>query len=82
MIADSMGTAVTKGKIQRQGYYADGTKDPDAVCNKGYLLDPPRLTNESDRADVELPANYHSGPATRGTWGRRTWCSVTATWRA
>ena len=65
MIADSMGTAVTKGKMQRQGYYADGTKDPDAVCNKGYLLDPPRLTNDSDRADVELPANYHSGPDAR-----------------
>jgi prepilin-type processing-associated H-X9-DG protein/prepilin-type N-terminal cleavage/methylation domain-containing protein len=65
MIADSLGTAVTKGKLQRQMYYADGTKDPDAVGNKGYLLDPPRLTNEADRADVELPPNYRSGPDAR-----------------
>jgi prepilin-type processing-associated H-X9-DG protein len=65
MIADAMGTAVTKGRLQRQGYYADGTKDPDAVGNKGYLLDPPRLTGDSDRADVELPANYRSGPDAR-----------------
>jgi len=65
MITDSIGTAATKGRTLRQGYYADGTKDPDAVCNKGYLLDPPRLTNDSDRADVELPANYRSGPDAR-----------------
>lgn len=65
MIADSMGTAVTKPRAQRQGYYNDGTKDPDAVGNKGYLLDAPRQTANSDRADVELPPNYHSGPDDR-----------------
>jgi prepilin-type processing-associated H-X9-DG protein/prepilin-type N-terminal cleavage/methylation domain-containing protein len=65
MIADSMGTAVTKPRTQRQGYYNDGTKDPDAVGNKGYLLDAPRQTSASDRADVELPPNYHTGPDAR-----------------
>jgi prepilin-type processing-associated H-X9-DG protein len=65
MIADSLGTAVTKPKTARQGYYNDGTKDQDALCNKGYLLDPPRLTAESDRADVELPPVYRSGPDAR-----------------
>jgi prepilin-type processing-associated H-X9-DG protein len=65
MIADSLGTAVSVGTSKRQGYYADGTKDQDAVANKGYLLDPPRLTANSDRADVELPANYRSGPDAR-----------------
>jgi prepilin-type processing-associated H-X9-DG protein/prepilin-type N-terminal cleavage/methylation domain-containing protein len=65
MIADSMGTAATRPRAQRQGYYADGTKDQDAVGNKGYLLDPPRLNDDSDRADVELPPNYRSGPDDR-----------------
>jgi prepilin-type processing-associated H-X9-DG protein len=65
MIADSMGTAASVPTAKHQGYYNDGTKDPDAVGNKGYLLDPPRLTADSDRADVELPATYHSGPDPR-----------------
>ena len=65
MIADSLGTAATVAKTKRQGYYVDGTKDQDAVANKGYLLDPPRLTGDSDRADVELPANYRSAPDPR-----------------
>lgn len=65
MIADSLGTAVTKPKTARQGYYNDGTKDQDALCNKGYLLDPPRLTPEADRADAELPATYRTGPDAR-----------------
>jgi len=64
MIADSLGTAVTRAAKQRQGYYNDGTKDQDAVCNKGYLLDPPRLTSDSDHADAEIPM-YRSGPDAR-----------------
>jgi prepilin-type processing-associated H-X9-DG protein len=64
MIADSLGTAVTKGRKSRQGYYNDGTKDQDAVCNKGYLLDPPRLPADSDHADAEIPS-YRSGPDAR-----------------
>ena len=64
MIADSLGTAATSAKTKRQGYYNDGTKDQDAVCNKGYLLDPPRLTSDSDHADAEVPT-YRSGPDAR-----------------
>jgi prepilin-type N-terminal cleavage/methylation domain-containing protein/prepilin-type processing-associated H-X9-DG protein len=66
MAADSMGTAIVKAPRLRQGYYADGTKDQDAVCNKGFLLDPPRLTADSDRADLELDkSTYRSGPDAR-----------------
>jgi prepilin-type processing-associated H-X9-DG protein/prepilin-type N-terminal cleavage/methylation domain-containing protein len=65
MIADSMGTAASVAKTKRQGYYDDGTKDQDAYLNKGYLIDPPRLTADSDRADVELPASYRSAPDPR-----------------
>jgi prepilin-type N-terminal cleavage/methylation domain-containing protein/prepilin-type processing-associated H-X9-DG protein len=65
MIADSIGTAATTPKIGRQGYYNDGTKDQDAVGNKGYLLDPPRLTGDSDRADAELSPNYRTAPDAR-----------------
>lgn len=64
MAADCMGTAITKPPNQRQRYYADGTKDEDAVGNKGFLLDPPRLTADSDRADLEKPV-YRSGPDPR-----------------
>jgi prepilin-type processing-associated H-X9-DG protein len=64
MIADSMGTAATTPKAGRQGYYVSGKKDPDAVGNKGYLIDPPRLTATSDRADVELKT-YRSAPDPR-----------------
>lgn len=66
MAADSMGTAASKSPRHRMGYYVDGTKDQDAVGNKGYLLDPPRLTADSDRADAELDrATYRSGPDAR-----------------
>lgn len=64
MIADSLGTAATKAKKGRQGYYNDGTKDQDAVGNKGYLLDPPRLAADSDHADAEI-VSYRSAPDAR-----------------
>ena len=47
------------------GYYNNGVKDPDAACNKGYLIDAPRATATSDRADVELSGNYYGGPDPR-----------------
>jgi len=65
MIADSLGTAVTVPTKARQGYYNDGKKDPDANGNKGFLLDAPRQTATSDRADVQISPMYHSGPAAR-----------------
>src|SRR5215212_8299553 len=65
MIADSLGTAVTVPTKARQGYYADGKKDPDASGNKGFLLDAPRQTANSDRADIQISPMYHSGPAAR-----------------
>jgi len=60
-----MGTAASKPLASREAYYNNGTKDPNALCNKGYLLDPPRLTADSDRCDVELPADTRSAPHAR-----------------
>jgi prepilin-type processing-associated H-X9-DG protein/prepilin-type N-terminal cleavage/methylation domain-containing protein len=65
MAADSMGTAASYPKDQRVSYYDDGTKVPMAYLNKGYLIDPPRLTADSDRADVELPPTRRSAPEPR-----------------
>jgi prepilin-type processing-associated H-X9-DG protein/prepilin-type N-terminal cleavage/methylation domain-containing protein len=65
MAADSMGTAAGVPKSQREGYYEDGKKAEDAYQNKGYLIDPPRLTPNSDRADVELAPHYRSAPEER-----------------
>jgi prepilin-type processing-associated H-X9-DG protein/prepilin-type N-terminal cleavage/methylation domain-containing protein len=53
MAADSMGTAAGKPRRARTGYYADGTKDLYAWGNKGWALDPPRLTASSDYADAQ-----------------------------
>ena len=66
MAADSMGTAAGKPTMARQRYYADGTKDPASWGNKGFLLDPPELTNKSDYADRELAIpEARSGPHAR-----------------
>jgi prepilin-type processing-associated H-X9-DG protein/prepilin-type N-terminal cleavage/methylation domain-containing protein len=65
MIADSMGTASAVPTKQRQGYYVDGKKDPEAVGNKGYLIDPPRLTATSSRSDLQIDPFYHAAPAPR-----------------
>lgn len=51
MAADSAGTAARLPISQRKGHYADGTRDPDAMGNKGWALDAPRLTQMSDYAD-------------------------------
>jgi prepilin-type processing-associated H-X9-DG protein/prepilin-type N-terminal cleavage/methylation domain-containing protein len=66
MAADSMGTAAGKATLKRQRYYDDGTKDSASWGNKGYLLDPPRLTDKSDYADRENPEpDKRSGPHAR-----------------
>jgi len=64
MALDSMGTAAGKAKKDRQVYYADGSHDPWGVGNKGFLVDPPRLTANSDRADIE-EKTFHSAPDPR-----------------
>ena len=66
MAADSMGTAAGKPKRERLLYHADGSKDLYGLANKGFLLDPPRLTSSSDYADPQnrSPEN-RSGPDPR-----------------
>ena len=56
MAADSMGTAAGKPRLKRTAYYADGTKDIFAWGNKGWAIDPPRLTDKSDYADPQQRA--------------------------
>jgi prepilin-type processing-associated H-X9-DG protein len=56
MATDCMGTAAGKPRTGRTGYYVDGTKDIFAWGNKGWSLDPPRLTATSDYADPQQRA--------------------------
>ena len=56
MATDCMGTAAGKPRVKRTGYYVDGTKDIFAWGNKGWSLDPPRLTATSDYADPQQRA--------------------------
>jgi len=66
MAADSLGTAAGKPAVDRTGYYQDGTHDPAGLCNKGYCLDPPRMTADSDYADPERRnPDDRSGPDAR-----------------
>ncbi len=51
MALDCVGTAAGRPSKDRTAYRADGTKDEAAWGNKGYLVDPPRLTATSDYAD-------------------------------
>jgi prepilin-type processing-associated H-X9-DG protein/prepilin-type N-terminal cleavage/methylation domain-containing protein len=53
MAADSMGTAAGLPRTSRTKYYEDGTHDAAAWCNKGWCIDPPRLTGDSDYADPQ-----------------------------
>ncbi len=66
MALDCLGTAAGKPLGQRTGYYPDGVKDEYAICNKGWCVDPPRLTATSDYADPQhrLPV-HRSGPDAR-----------------
>jgi len=66
MAVDCAGTAAGKPESARAGYYPDGTKDISARGNKGYLVDPPRLTSQSDTADTQQrSAQHRSGPDPR-----------------
>ena len=66
MAADSAGTAARLPYDQRKGNYADGTRDPDAMGNKGWALDPPFLTQVSDYADGRASGSpRRSGPDAR-----------------
>lgn len=53
LAADCLGTAAGKPKAQRTHYYDDGSHDPYAQCNKGWCIDPPRMTVDSDYADPQ-----------------------------
>jgi prepilin-type processing-associated H-X9-DG protein/prepilin-type N-terminal cleavage/methylation domain-containing protein len=66
LAADCLGTAAGKAAADRTGYNANGTHDPFGRLNKGWCLDPPRLTQTSDYADPERrePAD-RSGPDPR-----------------
>jgi prepilin-type processing-associated H-X9-DG protein len=64
--ADSLGTAAEFPISQRAGYRADGSGEISAIGNHAYMLDPPRLTAESDRCDGGVragPDARHQGRA-------------------
>lgn len=66
MATDAMGTAAGHPRTSRAGYYRDGTKDIFALGNKGWALDPPRLTANADYADPQQRAPQNrSGPDPR-----------------
>ena len=66
MALDCIGTAAGLPKDQRMAYYADGNHDPAGQGNKGHLVDPPRLTGNSDYADPERRSpECRSGPDPR-----------------
>ena len=50
--ADSLGTAAAFVEFDRTGYVSDGTQNS-GMANHGYSLDPPRLTEDSDRGTGE-----------------------------
>jgi len=62
MAADSMGTAAGKSIADRSGYNFNGSHNLFAILDKGYLLDPPRMTADSDY-DNDL---YRSPPDRSG----------------
>lgn len=66
MVADCMGTAAGKAEADRTGYSVIGSHNPFGRLNKGWCIDPPRLTDKSDYADPERrnPAD-RSGPDPR-----------------
>lgn len=53
MFADSMGTAAGKPAAERTPNRPDGSRDPQlrAMGGTGYVIDPPRMTDDSDYAD-------------------------------
>jgi prepilin-type processing-associated H-X9-DG protein/prepilin-type N-terminal cleavage/methylation domain-containing protein len=66
MVADSLGTAAGKSTADRTGYSPTGSHNPFARLNKGWCIDPPRLTGKSDYADPERrEPQDRSGPDAR-----------------
>lgn len=66
MACDSMGTAAGSPVTQRTGYQMEGSHDPNAWGNKGFHLDPPRMTATSDYADDWfMQPIYRAGPDPR-----------------
>jgi prepilin-type processing-associated H-X9-DG protein/prepilin-type N-terminal cleavage/methylation domain-containing protein len=59
LAADCMGTAAGKPKAARTAYRSNGAKDPFALGDHSWVLDPPRLTDTSDYADQLLRAPEH-----------------------
>src|SRR4051812_581775 len=59
LAADCMGTAAGKPAALRTAHYDDGVREPFALGNKAHLLDPPRLTDDSDYADPEMRFPKH-----------------------
>jgi prepilin-type processing-associated H-X9-DG protein/prepilin-type N-terminal cleavage/methylation domain-containing protein len=66
MASDCLGTAAGKSTADRTAYDVSGSHNPYARVNKGWCIDPPRLTGTSDYADPERrePAD-RSGPDAR-----------------
>ena len=56
MATDSMGTAAGKPMSGRLGHDDEGGHEIYAMGNKGHLIDPPRLTVDSDHADDMIPS--------------------------
>ncbi|MAO20025.1 MAG: hypothetical protein CMJ35_01495 [Phycisphaerae bacterium] len=68
MFADSLGTAAGKPESQRTQNRNDGIRDPElrAEGGHGYALDPPRLTDNNDFADLRNRGFEHrSAPHAR-----------------
>ncbi|RMF81602.1 MAG: prepilin-type N-terminal cleavage/methylation domain-containing protein [Planctomycetota bacterium] len=64
--ADTLGTAASFAKHQRSENRPDGSDRPEAFGNHGYMLDPPRLIDTSDRCDDgrrSAPDVRHAGRA-------------------
>jgi len=66
LAADCLGTAAGKAEADRTPYNVSGSHNPFARLNKGWCLDPPRLTQNSDYADPERrEPSDRSGPDAR-----------------
>ncbi len=66
VLADSLGTAAEFPANQRNPNRPDGSAELAALGNHAYMLDPPRLTDESDRCDSGTrggPDDRHGGLA-------------------
>ena len=61
MATDAMGNAAGKPAASA-GYYNDGTKDLFAWGNKGWALDPPRLTARPTTPTAKRAPENRSGP--------------------